>query len=114
MIGCRARDSLARKAASSAAAITNAPTAMRLPHPCEAAWMKPYTSRVIPAVEVSAPTRSNRPGWRSDSGRNSGAVRATTMPMGTLMNSTQRHDTHSVITPPSTRPSEPPPMATAV
>ena len=36
------------------------------------------------------------------------------MPIGTLMNRTQRQDTHSVITPPSTRPSEPPPMATAV
>ena len=76
--------------------------------------MNPYTSEVMPAVEVSAPTRSNRPGWRCDSGRNSGAVSATTIPMGTLMNSTQRQDTHSVITPPSTRPSDPPPMATAV
>ena len=76
--------------------------------------MKPYTSKVMPAVEVSAPTRSNRPGWRGDSGRNSGAVRATAMPIGTLTNSTQRQDTHSVITPPSTRPRDPPPMATAV
>ncbi len=76
--------------------------------------MNPYTSEVMPAVEVNAPVTSNRPGWRCDSGRNSGAASATAMPIGTLMNSTQRQETHSVITPPSTRPSEPPPMTTAV
>lgn len=29
--------------------------------------MKPYTRDVMPAVEVSAPAMSNRPGCRSDS-----------------------------------------------
>jgi hypothetical protein len=36
------------------------------------------------------------------------------MPMGTLMNITQRHDTHEVSAPPRIRPSEPPPADTAV
>ncbi len=76
--------------------------------------MKPYTRAAMPAVEVSAPARSNRPGWRCDSGRNTGAAMSTAMPIGTLTNSTQRQDTHWVMTPPSTRPREPPPMATAV
>ena len=36
------------------------------------------------------------------------------MPIGTLMNSTHRHDTHDVSAPPRTNPSEPPPADTAV
>ena len=36
------------------------------------------------------------------------------MPIGTLMNSTQRQDSHSVITPPSTSPSDAPAVTTAV
>ena len=35
------------------------------------------------------------------------------MPIGTLMNSTQRQDAHWVIMPPRTRPSELPPVTTA-
>ena len=76
--------------------------------------MIPYTSETIPAVEASAPATSKWPGWRAVSGRNNGVARATSTPIGTLTNSTQRHDTHSVMTPPSTRPSDPPPITTAV
>jgi hypothetical protein len=36
------------------------------------------------------------------------------MPIGTLTNSTQRQDAHCVITPPSTSPSEAPPVITPV
>jgi hypothetical protein len=64
-------------------------------------------------MEVSAPVRSNRPGWRGDSVMNNGVTASTAIPTGTLMNSTQRQDTHSVMTPPRTSPSEAPPMATA-
>ena len=75
--------------------------------------MNAYTSAVIPPVEVSAPARSNRPGWRGDSVMNSGVTATTRMPTGMLTNSTQRQDAHSVIRPPSTRPSEAPPISTA-
>ncbi len=37
-----------------------------------------------------------------------------TMPMGTLTNMTQRHDTNSVSKPPNTRPSAPPAADTDV
>jgi hypothetical protein len=76
--------------------------------------MNAYTSAAMPAVEVSAPAMSNRPGWRRDSPRNRGAASSTAAPIGTLMKSTQRQDAHSVMIPPSTRPSDAPPMATAV
>ena len=67
----------------------------------------------MPAVEVTAPARSNRPGWRGDSLMNSGVTAMTAAPTGTFTNSTQRHEAHSVMTPPSTSPSEAPPMSTA-
>ena len=67
----------------------------------------------MPVMEVTAPVRSNRPGWRGDSVMNSGVTASTAIPTGTLTNSTHRQDAHSVMTPPSTRPSEAPPMATA-
>jgi hypothetical protein len=102
-----------RNRPSSTAATANAPTASRSLQPLAAARMNAYTSAVIPAVEVTAPVRSNRPGWRADSVTNIGVTASTTMPTGTLTNSTQRQDSHSVITPPRTRPSEAPPMATA-
>ena len=68
----------------------------------------------MPPVEVIAPARSNRPGWRGVSATNRGVIATTAMPIGTLMNSTQRQSSHWVITPPSTRPSELPPVMTAV
>ncbi len=74
--------------------------------------MNPYTSAVTPAVAVSAPARSKRPGSRGVSPTNSGAIATTARPIGTLMNSTHRQDSHSVITPPRTRPSEEPPVIT--
>ena len=68
----------------------------------------------MPSVEVSAPARSSRPGRRGDSAMNRGPISSTAMPIGTLMNSTQRQENHSVMIPPSTRPSEPPPIMTPV
>src|ERR1022692_4331069 len=48
-------------------------------------------------MEVSAPVTSKWPGWRAVSAMNRGATSTTRIPTGTLMNSTQRQDTHSVI-----------------
>ena len=42
-----------------------------------------------------------------------GGLATTAMPIGTLMKSTQRQESHSVIKPPSTSPSELPPVTTA-
>src|SRR6266508_18711 len=67
----------------------------------------------MPAVEVSAPPRSNLPGCRFDSLMYSGATAARRTPIGTLTNSTQRHDSHDVSTPPRSRPRAPPATATA-
>ena len=67
----------------------------------------------MPAVEVIAPDRSNLPGWRLVSATNSGVIATTAMPIGTLMKSTQRQESHSVISPPRTSPSELPPVTTA-
>jgi hypothetical protein len=75
--------------------------------------MKAYTSAAMPAIDVSAPARSKCPGSRGVSVRNTGAAAATTIPMGRLMRNTQRQDAQAVITPPSTRPRDAPPMATA-
>jgi hypothetical protein len=85
---------------------------MWFPQPSAAARMNPYTSVVTPAVAVSAPARSKRPGCRGVSVTNRGVTAITARPIGTLMNSTHRQDSHSVITPPSTRPSEEPPVIT--
>ena len=63
-------------------------------------------------MDVTAPARSNRPAWRGVSATNSGAIATTAIPIGTLMNSTQRQDSHSVMTPPSTRPREEPAVIT--
>jgi hypothetical protein len=85
---------------------------MWFPQPSAAARMNPYTSVVTPTVAVSAPARSKRPGSRGVSATNRGVTATTARPIGTLMNSTHRQDSHSVITPPSTRPSEEPPVIT--
>ncbi len=76
--------------------------------------MNAYTSDAMPRVEVSAPATSKRPGWRGVSATYRGAAASAISPIGTLMNSTHRQDSHSVITPPSTRPSDAPPVMTPV
>ena len=68
----------------------------------------------MPSVEVSAPGRSKRPLRRSVSGRKRGASSTMARPTGTLMKSPQRHEIQSVSMPPSTRPTLPPPPATAL
>ncbi len=83
------------------------------PQPWSAARMKPYTRAVIPTVEVSAPTRSNRPEERGVSLMNSGARTTSATPIGTLMKSTHRQDSQSVRTPPATSPSAAPEPDTA-
>ena len=53
-------------------------------------------------------------GRRSVSGRYRGAKATSAIPMGTLMNSPHRHETQLVNMPPRTRPTLPPPPATAL
>ena len=112
VIGCRARVSVTTNRVSRTAAVPNAASVSWSSQPSAAARMNPYTSAVTPAVAVSAPARSKRPGCRGVSATNRGATATTARPIGTLMNSTHRQDSHSVITPPSTRPSEEPPVIT--
>ena len=68
----------------------------------------------MPAVEVSAPVRSNRPVLRGVSGSTSRASASTAIPIGTFTNSTHRHDAHCDSMPPAIRPTALPPMDTAV
>src|SRR6185369_12956602 len=82
--------------------------------PSEEARMKPYTSADRPTVAATAPTASNRPGLRRGLLMKRGAREATASAIGTLMNITQRHDTHVVSMPPMIRPIDPPtPLAAA-
>ena len=69
----------------------------------------------MPSVEVSAPARSNRPVLALGLGQHPAGERtSSTRPIGTLTNSTQRHETHSVSMPPAIRPTAAPPIETAV
>ena len=102
------------KAASSPMPIANARMVSSPLQPAEAAWTKPKTSEAMPIVEVMAPPRSNLPVRRSVSGSTRRASATTTMPIGTLTKSTQRHETNSVSMPPAIRPTAAPPMETAV
>ena len=68
----------------------------------------------MPTVDASAPGRSKRPGRRSVSASTRGASQTSTMPTGTLIQSPQRQEIQSVSIPPSTRPTLPPPPATAL
>src|SRR5438874_13110045 len=54
------------------------------------------------------PGRSNRPGRRAVPGRTAGAARATAMPIGTLTNSTQRHEAYVTSRPPAISPAAAP------
>ncbi len=84
------------------------------PQPSAAVRTKPYTSPVMPSVEVMAPARSKCPVVRGVSGRWRRASATSAMPTGTLMNRPRRHETQLVSMPPSTRPMLPPPLATAL
>ncbi len=70
--------------------------------------MKAYTSRAMPPVEVRAPSRSKRPGWRCDSRTKRGESSAMARPNGMLTKKTQRQEAASVSTPPRIRPSAAP------
>ena len=66
-------------------------------------------------VDVTAPVKSKRP--RSAARSRAGSAepaRITASPTGTLMNSQHRQESQSVSMPPSTRPTLPPPPATAL
>src|ERR1035438_2428319 len=69
-------------------------------------------SDASPAVDSSAPGRSRRPVRRGGSVTKRGANTTTASPIGTLMNSTHRHDPPEVKTPPRIRPSDPAPADT--
>ena len=86
----------------------------RLDHPLVPASTKPKTMPAIPKVEVSAPAMSKCPRRRSVSCRTTRPASKTTIPIGTLTNITQRHDTSWVRAPPATRPMAPPAADTVV
>jgi len=73
-----------------------------------------HTSADMPAVDVSAPARSSLTARRCPRASSRGVTAMTAAPTGTLTKKTQRQDAYSVMMPPRTRPSEAPPMATAV
>src|SRR5579883_3675129 len=73
MIGCAVRASMVRNSASSAVAATNAQIVSALPQPLDEARMNAKTSDAMPAVAVSAPAISSRPGRRSGSRMKMGA-----------------------------------------
>ena len=91
---------------------TRRPCARRSSRP----WPRGRTRRRARSCRASRSPRrrgrSDRCGARSRAGS---AARATTsaIPIGTLMNRPQRHESQSVSTPPSTSPTLPPPPATA-
>ena len=94
---CLLRASMNTNETSSTTAAASDTTTLVSPQ-CEtplglvAALDRPYTRAASPSVPVIAPGRSNRPGCRSDSASARGASSATTMPIGTLTNSTQRQE----------------------
>src|SRR5882757_5398017 len=114
VMGWLARSSTITKPASSTTPATNASSVPLSDQPSDPARTKPYTSEDIPRVEVIAPDKSKRPGWRSVSDRYFGASSTRAMPIGTLMNSDQRHEAQSVSMPPSTSPTLAPPEDTAL
>ena len=81
--------------------------------PCSGVPISDQTIATAPSVAVSAPTTSKRPGRRGVSVTKRRARTRTAMPIGTLMNSVQRHDPRSVTTPPSSRPIDAPAEETA-
>ncbi len=85
-----------------------------LPQPSVPASTRPKTMPVIPRVDVTAPARSKRPDRRAVSATTRRPNTQTRMPIGTLTNITQRHETRSVRSPPATRPVAPPAAETVV
>ncbi len=82
VIGCSARISVSTNAASRNAPAPNDATVQRSPQPSDAARTKPYTTAVMPSVEVTAPMRSKCPVRLGVSGRKRGASRITARPDG--------------------------------
>src|SRR5262249_56916933 len=66
------------------------------------------TGAAPPRVPVTAPGRSNRPRCRGDSGSTRGRAGAAATPIGTLTNSTHRHEAYVVSRPPVISPTAPP------
>ncbi|MEA2287856.1 MAG: hypothetical protein QOJ21_3899 [Solirubrobacteraceae bacterium] len=64
----------------------------------------PYTSAVIPNVELMAPAASSRPGRGSVSGRRRGAASIMAMPIGALMKKPTRQDSQPAKMPSTTSP----------
>ena len=85
-----------------------------LDHPSVPASTSPSTMPAMPNVEVSAPAMSKWPRRRSVSCSTTRPTSRTTIPIGTLTNITQRHDTSWVSAPPATRPMAPPAADTVV
>ncbi len=114
MIGSAARVSWCKKKANTAMPPSSGTRVSTSDHPFDPASTRPSTTPPTPMVQVIAPRRSKWPFRRSVSWSTTRPTSHTVMPIGTLTNMTQRHETHWVSSPPSTRPVAPPAAETVV
>ncbi len=82
----------AQEDASSSSPAPKAPMVIGSPQPLGGRADEAVDDAVMPTVEVAAPARSRCPCWGSVSGRWRAPAPRSPMPMGTLMNRPQRHD----------------------
>ncbi len=113
-IGSSAPVSIRTNRPSRKAPTASDPRVSGLDHPSVPASTSPSTMPAMPNVEVNAPAMSKCPRRRSVSSRTMRPTSRTTIPIGTLTNMTQRHDTSWVSAPPATRPMAPPAADTVV
>ncbi len=113
--GAAVRASTARNSATRA---RPAPSGARVPgavQPSDSLRTIPKASVARPAVTSRAPATSSRRPFPARLSRSPRAAPArTTAPTGTLISSTQRQDSASTRTPPTSPPAAPPPAPTAV
>jgi len=114
VIGSCARVSIARNAASSTAAAPNEAIATESPPAVRRGPDERVHERADAGHRGDRARQVEPAGTRAVSATKRGAAISTAIPIGTLMNSTQRQSSHCVITPPRTRPSELPPITTPV
>jgi hypothetical protein len=114
--GATLRRSIITNAASSTSPAAIRASVRAEPQPKACALTIAYTSTIRPAVTLIAPAKSNE--WcctsALDSGTNRTVSASATAPTGTLTMKIHGHETRSVSTPPSNRPTAPPPAAMAL
>ena len=113
-MGSAARPSCQRNVPSKATPRTNEITVTGLAQPTCPASTSPKTIAPMPTVQLIAPNRSKWPCRRSVSAKTLRPTSRTAIPIGTLTNMTQRHETNWVRSPPAMRPMAPPAAETVV